>query len=129
MALKLEPQTSLPLFQSETGDVHTEFASIQPETDVQPNIEISDTIQDELHYNDNTYTINQNSNTPFNQRIAIRDEIALCVSESAKLRIRVVDELIETEKTYVECLNNLITHFMRPLQSEIDGKLLISKIE
>eukprot|EP01084_Bolivina_argentea_P070452 128068_1 len=44
--------------------------------------------------------------------------------EAGKLRIKVVDELMQTEKTYVECLDNLIKHFMIPLQTKINGKKL-----
>eukprot|EP01084_Bolivina_argentea_P070451 128066_1 len=116
MALtKLESETSLQLVQSETSDVSTELVFIQ----------LVKTECNELK----STKIN-------NHKYNIRDEITFCMCESneqtqkqlqaGKLRIKVVDELFQTEKTYVQCLDNLIRHFMIPLQSKINGKLLLS---
>ena len=49
--------------------------------------------------------------------------------QSGKLRAKVVDELLSTEKTYVSCLDNLIRYFMVPLQSKINGKLFLSQTD
>ena len=49
--------------------------------------------------------------------------------EGGKLRTRVIRELVDTEKTYVECLDNLIRYFMNPLLHKINGKQFLNPIE
>eukprot|EP01084_Bolivina_argentea_P204713 349634_1 len=149
--LKLQSEKSLSLVQSETGDISAEFAHIQSETDTlyiktesnelksDEHIfttneythvnKIPNTIQQQLY---NTSITNKNSNKPFNRRISISDEIALSVpkpiQQAGALRMKVVNELLQTEKTYVQCLDNLIRHCMLPLQSKND-KLFLSPTE
>ena len=49
--------------------------------------------------------------------------------KAGEIRSKVVAELCATEKTYVEGLDNLIKHFMNPLQFKINGRQFLSAQE